>query len=470
MDQQGTHGDTWHTVVGLIGSFMGYALCSVWFSRSGDYMAPVYHGVTMECADAATLLAVALLYRRIGSLRTRPAVRAVVLTCIGIVGCGLVATGVLGSVPLPVLVACNIAQGVGGALITLAWLEAFCELNLRNACIAFGGVSILGQLARSLLDIIGGAPAMALSMACGVAGTLLLARERHTDHSAADETPSLPVGPWTIPLKPVILMGVYAFATALAIPVTHALPESGLALSAWYVGKVAVYLYILVVALVCFRHMSMRLLYTVAIVCTGAALLGAAGCAGWLEEIARILSSLGFSCFSALTYIVFFDMAFRSGANPLWLFGLSRGVRVVATLAADAIGVMPGSAQLLVGAGSSVFVVLALVLVGLSTAFATHEGFASLWEVTYKEKGTDHGSPSILTLADRCARIATLKGLTRREEEVLALLATGCTVRQVEERLVVSYATARSHVQHVYAKLGVHSREEAAELVRTFSG
>jgi two-component system, NarL family, nitrate/nitrite response regulator NarL len=48
--------------------------------------------------------------------------------------------------------------------------------------------------------------------------------------------------------------------------------------------------------------------------------------------------------------------------------------------------------------------------------------------------------------------------LTRRELDILRLLAAGA----MAERLHVSPATVRNHVQHILEKLGVHSRLEAA--------
>jgi PAS domain S-box-containing protein len=52
--------------------------------------------------------------------------------------------------------------------------------------------------------------------------------------------------------------------------------------------------------------------------------------------------------------------------------------------------------------------------------------------------------------------------LTRRELEILRLVAAGANTRAMAERLHVSPATVRNHVQHILAKLGVHSRLEAA--------
>jgi DNA-binding NarL/FixJ family response regulator len=52
-------------------------------------------------------------------------------------------------------------------------------------------------------------------------------------------------------------------------------------------------------------------------------------------------------------------------------------------------------------------------------------------------------------------------GLTPREAEVLALIAAGLTNTEIAERLVVSAATVKSHVNHIFAKAGVRDRAQA---------
>jgi DNA-binding NarL/FixJ family response regulator len=60
---------------------------------------------------------------------------------------------------------------------------------------------------------------------------------------------------------------------------------------------------------------------------------------------------------------------------------------------------------------------------------------------------------------DRIAR------LTRREREVLALLAEGADNDGIARVLVISPQTARTHIQNILGKLSVHSRLEAAAFV-----
>ncbi|RAG85910.1 LuxR family transcriptional regulator [Streptacidiphilus pinicola] len=52
-------------------------------------------------------------------------------------------------------------------------------------------------------------------------------------------------------------------------------------------------------------------------------------------------------------------------------------------------------------------------------------------------------------------------GLTGREVDVLRLLARGCSSREIAGRLVISPKTARNHVEHIYAKIGVSTRAAA---------
>ncbi|MCW2632280.1 MAG: transcriptional regulator, LuxR family, partial [Pseudonocardia sp.] len=49
-------------------------------------------------------------------------------------------------------------------------------------------------------------------------------------------------------------------------------------------------------------------------------------------------------------------------------------------------------------------------------------------------------------------------GLSVREVEVLALVATGMTNRQIANQLVISEKTVASHLSHIFTKLGLSSR------------
>src|SRR2546428_716992 len=54
------------------------------------------------------------------------------------------------------------------------------------------------------------------------------------------------------------------------------------------------------------------------------------------------------------------------------------------------------------------------------------------------------------------------RGLTKREREILALVAEGMSNREIAERLVLSPETVKSHVAAILEKLGVSDRTQAA--------
>ncbi len=56
--------------------------------------------------------------------------------------------------------------------------------------------------------------------------------------------------------------------------------------------------------------------------------------------------------------------------------------------------------------------------------------------------------------------------LTRREREVLGLLAEGSTNRQIAERLFISEKTASVHVSNILAKLAVSTRGQAVVVAK----
>ncbi|MFR1638137.1 MAG: response regulator transcription factor [Eggerthellaceae bacterium] len=68
---------------------------------------------------------------------------------------------------------------------------------------------------------------------------------------------------------------------------------------------------------------------------------------------------------------------------------------------------------------------------------------------------------------DTRAHLASVHGLTEREGEVFALLARGRNGAFIQEECRVTRNTAKTHIRHIYQKLGVHTQQELIDLVES---
>ena len=62
-------------------------------------------------------------------------------------------------------------------------------------------------------------------------------------------------------------------------------------------------------------------------------------------------------------------------------------------------------------------------------------------------------------------QVADAYGLTQREKEVFVLWATGHGSKYIQDTLVISGATVKTHVRHIYEKCSVHNRAEVIALL-----
>ena len=83
------------------------------------------------------------------------------------------------------------------------------------------------------------------------------------------------------------------------------------------------------------------------------------------------------------------------------------------------------------------------------------------------EKHADDAVPEVTSesYADHCAAVAEQYSLTPRESEVFMCLARGRNAEYIANQLMVSPATVKSHIYHIYQKLGVNSQQRLMDLV-----
>lgn len=74
----------------------------------------------------------------------------------------------------------------------------------------------------------------------------------------------------------------------------------------------------------------------------------------------------------------------------------------------------------------------------------------------------------IATAAPPRTQTTLSEALSRREAQVLDLIARGFTYLEIASRIGVSVTTVQTHVRNIYAKLGVHSKTEAVFEARQY--
>lgn len=196
-----------------------------------------------------------------------------------------------------------------------------------------------------------------------------------------------------------------------------------------------------------------------------------------------LLIGIGCELFDIVTWILFVDLAQRreDAGGRYRVFGQG----VAATLCGMGLGYLVGGelhARLLAESVQMSTVGILCVTVLVVTAFLViPEG--TIAQVVGRrgrlrggerdgEEGegpaagaADVGAPAVPPLEKRCEALAIERHLTPREGEVLVLLARGRTLAIVMRDLQIAKGTAQTHIENVYAKLGVHKQQELIDLV-----
>lgn len=94
------------------------------------------------------------------------------------------------------------------------------------------------------------------------------------------------------------------------------------------------------------------------------------------------------------------------------------------------------------------------------------EGLSEGQETTEPAQDVDLSEPSpVRSVTQACLAIASEYGLSPRETQVFVLLAQGRTRAFIQDELVLSGSTIKTHVGHIYGKLGVEDRQQMMDLI-----
>ncbi|WP_139652590.1 helix-turn-helix transcriptional regulator [Raoultibacter phocaeensis] len=183
------------------------------------------------------------------------------------------------------------------------------------------------------------------------------------------------------------------------------------------------------------------------------------------DLIASNLLSSGTGLFEILMYFVLVALAAKNVANALVVLTWGTAMASLGTIIGANFGRLANQYYHIdygVIATVSACIVFGLVVYIL----ATQRNF-SFGDTIRKVEPAAPLSPSErpADFEQRCRLLSEAHGLTAREDEIFSLLAQGRNARFIQEKLVVSYNTVKTHVSHIYAKLDVHTHQELIDLV-----
>ena len=178
-----------------------------------------------------------------------------------------------------------------------------------------------------------------------------------------------------------------------------------------------------------------------------------------------LVIAVGYTTFDIATWALMAELVSATNGNPIKSIGYGRfsihAAEVLAIVACNALSAFPGAADAINSTFGYGCVIAEMLLLAdnsalwllIRTDMQTGEKDAETFcEARSGRPGTGR--------AAGIARIASAYDLTERESEVLALLAAGHGRARVAQALGISENTLGTHIQQLYRKLDVHSRQE----------
>ncbi len=361
---------------------------------------------------------------------------------------------------LSVLAVCAaIAGGIGFTLKGLLLVEAFAPLSLARialyiACGRFIAVPITflcTGLEGVRLDIVLLILPI-ISVACAIYAFKQLPESEQV-------IPAVPQ--FSFPWKPLALYAIYEFVYGLRLATLPAGAGTHSTLStALVMGAFALLVYFFS------DRFSISALYRsplVLMVC-GFLFIPIEGLLG--TTVSGYLISMSITLISLLVGLLFYDLSKRLGIAIIALMGYMRVVPLFSNLGSGCATlidtIFPDSAT-----HSLIISAVAVMLILVATLMLLSEKeLASRWGIRIFER-TNLADMSMEAerLADRCNALSTQAKLSPREDEIFRLLAQGKSNAAIEKELFIASGTLKAHIQHIYVKLGIHSRKELAALV-----
>ena len=417
----------------------------------------------MRYGDIGMFLLLAAFASRIGSLGSHMKIAGVL---VAVCCAGTALTGLLlvpSGAPIGVVITASVVTALGGAILFCLWAEVYSQMGSTQivvygagSCLVAFGLYVLVSTMMHPYAVFATALLPMGSFACVASSFVLVPREAAKSEAAR----------YSVPWKIVVIMALAGLASGLAGSVLLNPDGQGAVHRIWATGVAGAV--ILGLALLRPEKFDARFL---AQACVPLAL---AACvlmpAAWSNAgfAVSFLVKLAYVWFTIFAIMLLANLAFRFGVPTLRMFAIARacsegaiflGVTMRGVLQSS--GLSQDGTVLLISACAGVVAVCVCVLLWRSERAVNADWGAAGIEVASGERVMGPRERLIV----RCEQLAQMHALTARETEVLTLIAQRKTRSEIEQELFLSQNTVKTHVRHIYAKLGIHSKSDVYELV-----
>ncbi|WP_251231131.1 helix-turn-helix domain-containing protein [Adlercreutzia aquisgranensis] len=372
--------------------------------------------------------------------------------------------------PLPFATAMGVIAGPGLALLTLRWGRVLASLSLHDAvrvlCFA-----LCGQwLALFVISALGFPAEPLAALVLPLVSWQCLARLSKRPAPAFEDVSggTGPYGKHAVPPLARIAAAMLCFSFAVQLISASSIALNGAQLHSDDPSTLFLGIFLETGAVVAGMLYAMQRLgsYHLELFYRAAFFFAVMACFAFalVPNISAELAYMGIYVSYALllltVWILSYNAALLKGKRPDCAFGLVFGAELLGFLAgftlSSALGVEAFAGE---GTAASPKLVL-LVACAIVSAYC----------FILPEKNLLEFSPRVLQLSragmdERCAVIAREAGLTEREAEVLLLLARGRDALFVEQELLISRNTVKTHRKNIYRKLGIHTQQELLSLI-----
>ena len=169
--------------------------------------------------------------------------------------------------------------------------------------------------------------------------------------------------------------------------------------------------------------------------------------------------------FEVVVFLLLSDICQRHAITAVMLFGIEESTNVFSSLGYALGTILHATSHIDLSESMGVLIGIAL-LIGATLLLFNEKQFETAWGSPLLGPGKIRWDQEQReALRTSCDRIADAHSLTAREREVLELLGKGSTISRVCEELCIAKGTAKAHTDHIYTKLGIHTRRELLDLL-----